>query len=501
MSNLLQSTHHINANMDSIAQDLARFYDDPLGFVMWAYPWGQEGTPLAEAEGPRNWQADQLRRIGFEVAKRGFNGKDPVDPLKFATTSGHGIGKSALTAWIGHWVISTRPFSRGVVTANTSDQLRTKTWAELAKWHGMFLLKDMFVYHASRGNMCYYQKDHPQNWRFDAQTCKEENSEAFAGLHAATSTPWFLFDEGSGIPDKIYEVAQGGLTDGEPMWFLFGNPTRNTGFFRECFRNQSHRWITNSVDSRTVPGAINTTLAEQWAEDYGEDSDFFKVRVKGEFPSAASSQLIPTDSIERAAGKHLPTSDYGHAPKVLGVDVARYGDDKSTIYLRQGLAMKKIEEYRSLSLMDLADRVMQAEDETRCNYVFIDVGMGAGVIDRLRQLGRSPVEVNFGGKSSDKQCYNKRAEMWWMVKKWLDLGGAIPQDKDLVADLISQEYFFRGEKIQLVAKDDMKKIHGRSPDDGDGVALTFAGGLHAPKTENIWVPQRKKIITEYDIFA
>ncbi len=177
-----------------IAVDCASFYDDPLGWVYWAFPWG-EGT-LEGHNGPDQWQIEFLTDWGNEIKARGFNGVIPVDPIQFAIASGHGIGKSALSAWIILFIMSTRAHSKGVVTANTSDQLRTKTWGELGKWRRMCITGHWFEYNNGRGNMSIYRHGHSETWRVDAQTCREENSESFAGLHCATSTPWYLFDEG-----------------------------------------------------------------------------------------------------------------------------------------------------------------------------------------------------------------------------------------------------------------------------------------------------------------
>jgi len=492
-------------DISEVAKDLAAFYDDPLGFVMWAFPWGVAGTPLANMSGPRPWQKEYLLEIGRQVRANAFDGRNPVQPLQLSTTSGHGIGKSAITSWIGLWIASTRPFSKGTITANTGDQLRTKTWSEMAKWHGMFIAKEMFKYHNTRGNMSLKAVGHEDTWFAVAQTCKEENSEAFAGQHAVDSTSWYIFDEGSAIPEKIFEVSEGGMTDGEPMRFIFGNPTKNTGFLRETFRAQKHRWVTYQIDSRDVEGAINKQLAEQWAEDYGEDSDFFRVRVKGQFPASSSNQLIPTDIVEAAYGKHLRGEQFSFQPVILGVDVARYGGDSSVIYLRQGLMSKMVAEFKGIDLMTLANHVAAAEDEYNANAVFIDVGMGAGVIDRLRQLGRSPLEVNFGGKSTDKQCFNKRAQMWWRLKKWLDSGGAITRDKQLSSELTAQEYLFKNDRILLVSKEDMKRLGLKSPDRADALALTFAEEIKTLDEETLLRRMLRGEVntsqTDYDVLA
>ena len=220
----------LNDNPDHrLAAEIAGFYDDPLGFVLYAFPWGEDHTLLEGAEGPRKWQWEFLERWGEEIRDRGFDGKSPVQPIQFSFASGHGIGKSALSAWITLFLMSTRPHSKGVVTATTSPQLKTKTWAELGKWKKLCITGHWFNHNASHGNMNMTHIEAADTWRVDAQTCREENSESFAGLHAAGSTPWYLFDEASGVPDKIFEVSEGGLTDGEPMRFFFGNPTKNTG--------------------------------------------------------------------------------------------------------------------------------------------------------------------------------------------------------------------------------------------------------------------------------
>ena len=195
-----------------LADDMVGLWDDPLGFVKYAFAWG-EGD-LDGFDGPDEWQSEVLREIGGEVRARNFNGVDPVEPVREATASGHGIGKSALTAWLILWIMSTRPDCRGVVTANTSTQLETKTWAELAKWTKRCITGHWFRVSSGRMSLRIVHKDHPETWRCDAQTCREENSEAFAGLHAASSTPFFIFDEATAVPDVIWYVAECGLTDG-----------------------------------------------------------------------------------------------------------------------------------------------------------------------------------------------------------------------------------------------------------------------------------------------
>ncbi|WP_020591254.1 terminase [Kiloniella laminariae] len=454
-----------------IAEDCARFYADPLGFVLWAFDWGR--GDLADFAGPRAWQRDYLDHLGAQIRSRGFDGVHPVAPTDIATASGHGIGKSAMSAWLILFILSTRPFAKGVVTSNTGDQLRTKTWAELGKWHRRCLTGHWFQYNASKGNMSLSHKSHAESWRCDAQTCREENSESFAGLHAANSTPFYLFDEASAVPDKIWEVSDGGLTDGEPMRFVFGNPTRNSGRFFECFHRLRHRWHSRQIDSRAVEGT-NADLMQQWVEDYGEDSDFVRVRVRGVFPRAGSTQFISGQLVAEARARELPPQP--EQPIVIGVDVARFGDDQSVILIRQGRKLLEIRKYR-VDTMALASFVIEAIGRYKPDGVLVDgVGVGGGVVDRLHQLGHAVIDVNAGSTAQDHKSFlNKRAEMWSRLRDWLKTADIPADDSELESDLTGIEYGFDAKnRLQLEKKSDMKKRGLHSPDVADALALTFA---------------------------
>jgi len=458
-----------------LAQEVSKYYADPLGFVLAMFPWGEDGM-LKDYSGPRRWQWEYLEDLGEQIKAHGFDGINAVAPIQMATASGHGIGKSALTAWLILFIMSTRPHCKGIVTSNTSDQLKTKTWSELGKWLNLCLTKDWFCYNSSKGNMNIVSVEHPQTWRVDAQTCREENSESFAGLHAANSTPFYIFDEASAIPDKIWEVSDGGLTDGEPMRLAFGNPTRNSGRFFECFNRLKHRWKTRQIDSRDVAGT-NKELMQQWVDDFGEDSDFVRVRVRGRFPRSGSCQFIGSDLVHAAMKNQLVPEIWNSSPKCLGIDVARFGDDQSVITRRQGRKMWPQKKFRELDLMTFAGFVAREIDEFGADYVFIDgVGIGAGLVDRLRQLGYSVIDVQSGAKANDgKTYYNKRAEMWGGMREWLKLVPDMPDEPELEASLTSVEYGFTPkEQYLLEKKADMKKRGLPSPDEADSLALTFA---------------------------
>lgn len=486
---------------EEIAEFVSQFYADPYGFVMGCFDW--ENPSIKEFGGPDQWQIDFMKELSDEIRSRGFDGINAVAPIQFATSSGHGIGKSAITAWLILWVLSTRPHAKGVVTANTSDQLKTKTWGELGKWKKLCMTGHWFEYNNAKGNMNLYHKQHRETWRADAQTCREENSESFAGLHAANSTPFYIFDEASAVPDKIWEVSEGGTTDGEPMWFVFGNPTRNTGRFRECFGRYRHRWITRQIDSRTVK-ITNKKRLQEWVDDYGEDSDFVRVRVRGMFPRAGSTQFIGSGVVAEAM-RRAPVDDDG-AAIVLGVDVARFGDDQSVVWTRRGKDAAAIAplKFRELDLMELASRVADHAWSLGADAVFVDGGgVGGGLIDRLKQLGLNVIEVNFGGQATDTKKYaNKSAEMWDRMKMWLEEGGILPDDVELQDELTGREYGFNDKgQLMLERKKDMKKRGLPSPDNADALALTFARNVSRRDVRRYAMGRGQVAEFEYDVFG
>lgn len=505
-----------------LAEQVAEFYADPLGFVMFAYAWDTDPmlqvckleepySMLYESEfGPDKWACDLLTEMGKQVKARGFDGLHAVDPIKIAVASGHGIGKSALIAWVVNWIMSTRPNARGVVTANTAPQLETKTWAQVATWTKRCITGHWFEVNTGRGSMSMKHKVFPDSWRCDAQTSREENSESFAGLHAVNSTPFYLYDEASAIPPKIWEVSEGGMTDGEPMWLVFGNPTQASGEFRECFRAKRHRWKTYQVDSRTVQ-ITNKKFLQEMIDDHGIDSDRVKVRIRGLFPSLSVKQFISTDDVDAARGKHLRIDEYNFAPKILTLDNAWEGDDEGVIGLRQGLHFRILFTFpKNNNDMVIGQKLMHLEDEHMADAVFIDAGYGTGVMSYGTTLGREWQLVWFAGASSDPGYLNKRAQMYGGVNTWLKSGGALPPDEILCTDLTSIETVPRADgKIQLESKKDMKHRNLPSPGRGDALALSFAAPVTLKPREVQFLPGSQyrdpgivgKTVEAYDPFA
>ena len=458
---------------------VARCIHDPLMYTRVAYDWGQ--GDLRGSEGPRKWQQDILNEIGTRLQ----NPKTRFTPIKIAVASGHGIGKSALISMVVDWAVSTMPDTRVIVTANTENQLRTKTWPEIAKWVRSAITESWFKITATA--VVAADADRSRSWRADAVPWSDTNTEAFAGLHNQGRRIVLIFDEGSSIADKVWEVAEGALTDEntEIIWLAFGNPTRNSGRFRECFERFKHRWVTKQIDSRTVEGT-NKALMNQWIADYGEDSDFVRVRVRGEFPKAGSMQFVPSDIVD-AARKREPVATL-QDPCVIAVDVARFGDDETVIIVRRGRDASSIPwiRLRQVDTMGVAARIVDLAREHKPDAIFVDGGgVGGGVIDRLRMLKQPVIEVQFGassdraGPSTDNDVVyaNKRAEIWGSMRDWLKTG-SIPDDPALAAQLIGVEYGYvireGRDAIMLEKKSDMKKRGLSSPDMADALAISFA---------------------------
>ena len=487
----------------ALAEYMARFSHDPLGFVICAYPWDSDPSiqlvKLPEPwrskydceYGPDKWACQLLEDVGKATKANAFDGQHAVNPIRVAVASGHGIGKSAITAWLVDWIMSTRPYAKGTVTATTNGQLATRTWAQIKAWTDKCITKEWFELKTGRGSMTFEAKEDRAGWFVSAQSCRKENSEAFAGQHAANSTSFYLFDEGSGIDSKIYEVAEGGLTDGEPMFFVFGNPTRNSGPFFDIFHKHRDLWLTYKIDSREAQ-ITNKDAIEQWRLTYGEDSDFFRVRVRGEFPNASSCQFIRQDIVERAMVRESQEFHPDTAPIcVVGVDIAMFGDDSTCFCARVGKEVIDLKTFQKEGMLSICAKLKDYIDWLYKTYgfeqvyVFMDKGgVGSGHVELMRSYGYNVHGINFGSVCNEPLVYkNKRSEMWGRMREWLDEDDAIlPDDDDLKYDLTAPEFFYDLKQLlQLESKEDMKKRGVSSPDKADALALTFAEKVFEPQ--------------------
>lgn len=458
---------------NGLIDDICTMIHDPLRYVLYAFPWGEPGE-LKTEDGPDDWQRDILTAIGNGLLT-------PSEAIQIAVASGHGIGKSALVSWIILWAMSTCEDCKGVVTANTETQLKTKTWSELSKWHRLAINRHWFTMTAT--SLFSVDPEHSRTWRIDQVPWSEKNTEAFAGLHNKGKRVLLLFDEGSAIPDVIYEVSEGALTDEqtELIWCVFGNPTRNSGRFKECFGKFRHRWTTRQIDSRDSRHT-NKDKLQEWIDDYGIDSDFVKVRVRGIFPSLSVRQFISVDDVDKAYGREVRIQEYSFAPKIITCDPAWEGDDELVIGMRQGIRFEVLRVIaKNDNDMQIASIIADIEDTINADAVFIDAGYGTGILSAGKLLKRLNWRlVWFAEKPLRAGCLNKRAEMWKSMRDWLKEGGSIPRDSVLYNDLIGPEMVPRGDGIlQLESKKDMKRRGVPSPGRADALALSFAYPVHA----------------------
>lgn len=457
---------------------------DPHAFVLFAYPWRREGTPLEKFKGPRSWQVEELLRVKEHIQMnlaRIARGEDPL-VYQSATASGRGIGKSTFVAWMNQWMMSCVLGSTSITTANTEPQLKSRTWAELGKWHTLLINSHWFERTAlSLRPAEWFEAALKKQLKIDtgyyyaqAQLWSEENPDAFAGAHNQAGM-LLNYDEASGIPKPIWTVSEGFFT--EPVlhryWFCFSNPRRNTGEFYECFHKSRDYWQRRNLDSRTVEGTDKHKL-NQIIEKHGEDSDEARIEVKGQFPRQGDKQFISREVVEGAAARELAPDHF--AGLIMGVDVARFGTDTTVIRFRRGRDARTIPptKLKNVDNMVVANECANLIDLYQPDAICVDAGNGTGVIDRLREMGYKIVEVWFGSASKEEEYSDLRTEMWANVREWLP-GGCIDDDSDLKDDLVGPEYGFdKYERIKLESKEKMKDRGIASPDNGDALAVTFA---------------------------
>ena len=477
----------------ALVNRIADFHYDPYGYCIYAFPWGK--SDLSNHKGPRKWQAEYLKEMGKQLyAQR--HSKNQI--VRIATVSGHGIGKSALLGMITNWAMSTSLDCHGIITAGTFPQLKTKVIPEIMKWHRMSINSHWFEMTAT--SMFYKDnknnpEKHEHTWRVDITPWNKNRPESFAGLHNQGKRLLVIYDEASQIDESIWQTTMGALTDEytEIIWLVFGNGTRNTGTFRECFGSKKGLWTPYQIDSRTVEGT-NKEYLEELVATYGEDSDLVRVRVKGQFPRAGDLQFIPGDWVEAAKNR---TPDWSkNDPVIIGFDVARGGGDFCVARLRRGMDCRTVRAFRlpgsdSRDSMQVVGKFIawmkQAEitlGGQKVDAIFVDkVGVGGPLADRLRELHYPAIDIGNNDSSPDRSCDSMGTYMWFKMRDAIRTGLAIPEDADLEADLTNRQYTMNSkEQWQLERKDDMKKRGLSSPDDADALSLTFAMPV-APKGE------------------
>jgi hypothetical protein len=379
-------------------------------------------------------------------------------------------------------MLTTRIGGTTIVSANSEAQLRSVTWAEITKWLSMCLNSHWFEVSATRVLPAKWIAELVERdlklgtryWGVEGRLWSAENPDSYAGVHNFAGV-MLVFDEASGIDDSIWSVASGFFTENTPnrFWLAFSNPRRNSGYFYECFNSKREFWRTKVVDARSVEGT-DKAVYQQIIDEYGPDSSQAHVEVYGAFPNASDDQFIPSSLVQDAQTRE-PSKDQT-APIIVGVDPARFGADATVIAIRQGRDIIAIRRYRGDDTMEVVGRVIDIIEEFRPQLVVIDEGgLGAGVVDRLKEQRYKIRGVNFGMRSAKPIMFgNKRAEMWHAMREWLKTA-SIPNDRFLKSDLTGPltKPDSKG-TIFLESKKDMKARGLASPDAADAIAVTFA---------------------------
>lgn len=458
-----------------LIQEIAETSDDPLAFAQRFYPWGE--NDLSSSMGPRKWQTNILGLIRdhLQSPKR-------FQPLFVAVASGKGIGKSALVSMIIDWAMSTCGDCKIVVTANTGTQLSTKTVPEVSKWTRLSFNNHWWNVKAT--SITSLEPKHEKEWRTDFIPWSKENMEAFSGLHNQGKRLVVIFDEASGIHDTIWDNTEGTFTDAdtEIIWIAFGNPTRPSGKFRECFGRNKDRWNTFQIDARDVEGTNHEEQAKQVAA-HGEDSYHVRIWIRGEFPLVGSDQFIPPNDVDNA--RKNTAVGYHSLPKIMACDVARYGADQTVIGYRQGRRAVILEKLRGKDTVFVAERMIHWFNDEKPQAMVVDGdGLGSGVVDQLkaRGFGDKLFEFHGGATAYDAAKYfNRRTEVWGMMRDWIGASPQIPDDPELADDLVGPLYDYNAKgQICLEQKDEMKLRGLASPDCGDTLAMTFAVKIAPP---------------------
>ena len=471
--------------------------NDPEKFVLFAFPWGEQGTPLERYKGPRTWQRQVLRDIKNHIADNGD--VDMYKVLRMATASGRGIGKSALVSWLVLWMLTTRIGASVIVSANSEAQLRSITWAEITKWLAMLMNSHWWEISATRITPAKWLAEIVERdlrkgtryWGAEGRLWSEENPDAYAGLHNSDGV-MLIFDEASGIPDKIWDVAQGFFTENTPhrFWCAFSNPRRNQGYFYECFNAKRAFWNIRQIDARTVEDT-DKAVYQQIIDEYGEDSPQARIEVYGEFPSTGDEQFIAPRIVDEAFKR--PKYKDPQAPIVIGVDPARSGSDSTVIVARQGRDLLEIRRYKGDDTMTVVGHVIEAIEDFKPALVVLDEGgLGYGILDRLTEQRYKVRGVNFGWKAKNPIMWgNKRAEIWGAMREWLKTA-AVQEDRQLKNDLTGPKTKPDSTgTIYLESKKDMKSRGLASPDAADALAVTFAFPVASRGEYNSRTPARK----------
>lgn len=476
------------SDLDRARERIKRWRLDPVSFVV-------DNFDVQ----PDEWQHDTLM----------LGGGEPSPKRKICMKACTGPGKSAVLAWKG-WhrlacFAAKGEHPKGAALSVTADNLKDNLWAELSKWQARSqFLSSAFTWTKEK----IYANDYPETWFLSARSfAKDANAEAIgralSGLHS--KFPFVLLDETGDMPPAVGKAALQIFT-GNPIDAAIiqaGNPTSTDGLLYESCQSGGWQVITitaDPADPKRTP-RVSVEHAQEMIDTYGRDNPWVMATILGLFPPAGFRSLLGIEDVAAAMSRHHRETEYASAARVLGVDVAREGDDSSVIFPRQGVAAFAPITMRNVDSMFGAGAVTRKWGEWGADACFVDNtgGFGGGWIDQLRMLGRSPVAVHFASKASDPRYANKRAEMWFRMAEWVKGGGALPNAPGLAAELTTPTYSFKGDQLLMEPKEDIKKRLGRSPDLADALALTFAQPVTPPpRGIEALFHTPDKALTDYD---
>lgn len=434
------------------------------------------------------WAEDHVLGIeslfGVELTDQQKNLVRAADDQKarVAVSSCTGSGKTAILSMLTFLYLMILPDCRILITSPSYNQLVRVFYSELTKWHKKMPEQFQSFFNITRERVEYTNTKEFMQFA-SLVTASVENKESLQGGHADN---YVIFgDEASGITEDAFDILIGTLSTGKGGRFiLVSNPVRSSGRFYEIFNRDLGTWIKLYFSAFDSPN-VNPEWIEEMRETYGEDSDLWRMRVEGRFPRVGVAQFISADTVSNAIDNIIHPQSYINFPKLMGVDIARFGDDSTVLTLRQGPKLLDFKVFKSLDTMEVATKVAEWQALHQARKIFIDsIGIGAGTFDRCKQLDLPVQEVIVSNKSTEPNIYcNLRSQIWGKMKDWLENGSDLPttsRDKDtnLASQLTSMEYSYNNKmQIQLLSKKDLKKSGHPSPDIADSLALTFADAV------------------------
>ncbi len=445
---------------DALRRLMADWAAQPLLFVSEAL--GAEPYP---------WQREVLQWLG-------------AGEKRISVRSGHGVGKTALEAWLALWFPLTRADAKVGITAPAGPQIEVNLWPEIRKWAPR--LRDrtpVGAWLAGRMQINDLEIAFVNENLVRARTARPDQPEALQGLHAGNVL--ILIDEASGIDERMYEANIGALSTEGAIQAVFSNPTRNSGYFHRTHHEQADRWKTLVVSSLDVPNAQGHV--DDVIRHYGRDSNQYRVRVLGEFPLEGDDSVVPLHLIDAAMRRTGTVARVEGLAPVWGVDVAWMGSDRSALAKRCGNELLEPVRWWSgndphQTALRIFDQWQATEAQMRPAAIMVDaIGMGAATYLKLRELGLPARQINVGeGAAASDRYMRLRDELWFRGRAWLQDGTAImPRDNALKAELVSVTYGMTPTgKIKVESKEEMRRRGLRSPDLADAFLLTLAAGEH-----------------------